>query len=168
MKFIKITGKTIVLTILLFYWTISRHEGSHALVAWMEGAEINEVKLWPGVHEELGFYFAYVDHSGETSWLTEAAPFFSDILLLIIASALLFRNPGTRHYYAILLLGFVSPLIDLLYNYQGGFWRSGTDVSDLLELLPGPIVHTAFGLTLFSAITLLVIFTKRRKKLLHA
>ena len=54
-----------------------------------EGAKILELKLLPGIHEELGFYFGYVKHSGTTSWLTEAAPFISDALIIFITFCLL-------------------------------------------------------------------------------
>ena len=42
------------------------------------------------------------------------------------------------------LVGVVSPLADLIYNYQGGFWREGTDVWDLFQALPDPLVHLYF------------------------
>ena len=70
----------------LVLWTTARHEGSHALAALYEGFEIQEIRLLPGMHKELGFYFGYVEHSGEVTWLTGAAPFIADVALLLIAS----------------------------------------------------------------------------------
>jgi len=66
---------SVLIIVAMILWTTARHEASHALVAWLEGAEISELRLLPGMHPELGFYFGYVMHSGETTWLTTAAPF---------------------------------------------------------------------------------------------
>jgi len=164
MRIIRIIIKTIVITIVVFYWTIARHEGSHAVMAYLEGADIQELRLFPGVHKELGFYFAYVEHSENTTWLTEAAPYFSDVLLLLVASALLLWKQNIRFFNEILLLGFISPIINLIYNYQGGLWRSGTDVSDLLDQLPKTLVHLTFISTIIIAILALRFFRKRRLK----
>ena len=164
MRILRFLIKTIIITIIIFYWTIARHEGSHAVMAYWEGAEINEISLFPGIHEDLGFYFAYVKHSEGTSWLTEAAPYISDILLILITSALLFWKRNIIFFDAIILLGLISPLIDLIYNYQGGLWRSGTDVSDMLELLPKTLVHCAFIVSIVSVILLLRLFRTRRLK----
>mgnify|MGYP001801899461 CR=1 FL=1 len=152
----------LLLILALILWTTARHEASHALMAYLEGAEIKELQLIPGIHEELGFYFGYVMHSGDTTWLTEAAPFFTDILLVIITSLLLLRKP-VKFYNAFLLFGFVSPIFDLVYNYQGGLWRKGTDVSDLLEMLPNITVNVSFFLTIMLSIMALLFFRKRNK-----
>lgn len=152
-----------IIIIAFILWTTSRHEGSHALMAYLEGAEILELKLLPGIHEELGFYFGYVKHSGDTTWLTESAPFFSDLILVFITSLILtFKRPA-RFYNEILLFGFGSPIVDLIYNYQGGLWRSGTDVSDLLELLPKSLVHASFILAIVLSIVFFLYFRKRIK-----
>ncbi|MEL6975648.1 MAG: hypothetical protein AAGL29_09680, partial [Bacteroidota bacterium] len=79
----------LLLIIAVILWTTARHEASHALMAYIEGAEIIELRLLPGIHDELGFYFGYVKHSGNTTWLTESAPFFVDILLILITSLIL-------------------------------------------------------------------------------
>ena len=162
----KVIIKSILITAVVFYWTIARHEGSHALLAWLEGAEIYKLSLIPGIHEELGFYFAFVSHDGKTSWLTEAAPFFADVLVLIFGILILRRYYGSRFYTWILWLGIISPMIDLVYNYQGGLWREGTDVADLLEALPDLMVHIAYLSAILSALAALIFFTKRRLKLL--
>lgn len=62
--------------ILLVLWTTARHEASHAVTALLDGAEIQEMRLLPGIHPDLGFYFGYVKHSGDTTWLTDAADLF--------------------------------------------------------------------------------------------
>ena len=165
MKFIKILYRVIGITIIVFYWTIARHEGSHALMAFLEGADIEKLRLFPGIHDELGFYFAYVQHSGNTGWLTEAAPFFSDLILIIIATILLFNIKNLQYFNTVLLLGFISPIIDLIYNYQGGLWRAGTDVSDLLNILPKTIVHLIFITAIILSVSGYIFFIKRRQRL---
>lgn len=164
MKILKIFLKTVIITFLIFYWTIARHEGSHALMAYLEGANINKLKLIPGVNKELGFYFGYVEHSENTSWLTEAAPYFADILILVITFSILFWNPKIKNYKIILFFGFLSPIIDLVYNYQGGFWREGNDFYDLLILLPETVVHLTFILVIITSCALLMVIIKYRTK----
>lgn len=126
-------------------WTTSRHEASHALAAWSEGADIQKIQLLPEISDELGFTFGYVQSSGEVSWLTDAAPFMVDVLLMISAGFLLSKlKPQGRWYFIIMLFGIVSPLIDIAYGYLQGQWRAGTDVADLLRQGPDLLVHTMF------------------------
>ncbi|NNJ88282.1 MAG: hypothetical protein HKP53_02685 [Eudoraea sp.] len=132
-------------------------------MAYLEGAEILEMRLLPGIHKELGFYFGYVKHSGDTSWLTEAAPFFSDLLLLITTSMILAKAKTSKYYDQILLFGIISPIVDLVYNYQGGLWRTGTDVADLLEMLPRIMVHTSFLLVIVASIIILYYYRNIRR-----
>lgn len=152
------------LTIIIFIlWTTIRHEGSHALVAYTEGAEILELKLLPGIHKELGFYFGYVKHSGDTSWLTEAAPFFSDTLCILISLYFIIKLRLKIQYRYLIVFGIISPVVDLIYNYQGGFWREGSDVNDLFNLLPNWIVHIYFILSIL--LGFYVVNYYRRKKI---
>jgi hypothetical protein len=114
------------------------------------------MRLFPGVHPELGFYFGYVVHSGESNSLTDGAPFLSDVLLAL-AAFLWSRSlrVGSRLRLAVILLGIVSPLMDLAYNYQGGLWRPGTDVWNLLQQLPAVPVHAFFVLSFVGAVAAL-------------
>lgn len=140
--------------LVLVIWTTSRHEASHAFMAWLEGSEIQQLRIFPGYTEELGFFFGYVIHSGDTTWLTDAAPFLSDLLLVLITIALLSLIPQVRFKKEILFLGFISPLADLAYNYQGGFWREGTDVHDLFIALPDVWVHLYFLVSIIASFAL--------------
>lgn len=148
---------SVLVLIAMVLWTTARHEGSHALAAWLEGAEISEVRLLPGVNPELGFYFGYVVHSGETTWLTAAAPFLADAVVLLCAGLLIrWLAVGPRGRFAFVMLGLVSPLADLVYNYQGGLWREGTDVRDLFLALPDAPVHGFFLLAITTGALLLL------------
>ena len=163
----RVITRSIIITIIIFYWTIARHEGSHALMAYLEGADICELRLIPGIHEELGFYFAYVKHSEQTTWLTEAAPYMADILLLLITISLLLWKKNIRYFNAIMFLGILSPFINLLYNYQGGLWREGTDVADLFDLLPDFMVHIGFVASMMISLFALYFLRKRRFSILR-
>ncbi len=159
--------KTLVLSIVFFVavtlWTTSRHEASHAAMAVVQGATIDEMTLLPGVHPELGFYFAYVSHSEETTWLTDAAPYFADIVLAVIAFLWAQKlKSGAVLRRAVVLFGLVSPLVDLLYNYQGGLWRAGTDVWDLLQVLPGVAVHGYFLISIVGIVFALATLRRER------
>jgi hypothetical protein len=136
-------------------------------MAHLEGADIYELRLIPGIHDELGFYFAYVKHSEHTTWLTEAAPYFADILLLLITISLLLLKKNVRYFNEILLIGMLSPFIDLIYNYQGGLWRDGTDVADLLILLPGYIVHIVCIGSIVISMLAFFFLRNRRLKMSH-
>lgn len=151
----------LLVIVILILWTTARHEASHALMAYLEGAEIKELRVLPGIHEELGFYFGYVKHSGDTTWLTEAAPFFGDVLLVLLTSLILLWIKRGKYYTLILLFGLLSPIFDLVYNYQGGLWRKGTDVSDLLEMLPKVAVHSSFLLAIATSILLFLYFRRK-------
>ena len=136
-------------------------------MAYLEGADICELRLIPGIHEELGFYFAYVKHSEQTTWLTEAAPYMADILLLLITISLLLWKKNIRYFNAIMFLGILSPFINLLYNYQGGLWREGTDVADLFDLLPDFMVHIGFVASMMISLFALYFLRKRRFSILR-
>jgi hypothetical protein len=63
------------------------HEGSHALAGKLMGAELTEVRLWPGFHPRTGkFYFGYVGVQGLGCDRQRAAfllaPKLTDALLL--------------------------------------------------------------------------------------
>lgn len=133
---------SIVLMILL---TTVRHEGSHAVAAWLSDVPIHEIRLLPGVHPELGFYFGYVSRGDGGGWVIDAAPYLSAILWLAVLYPLVRCASGNRQLrLPLLFIGVVSPLVDLVYNYQGGLWRAGTDVHDLFLALPDPAVHVYF------------------------
>lgn len=129
----------------MIWLTIARHEGAHALAAWLQGVPINRVRLIPGYDEELGFYFGFVSRGDGGTWLIDAAPF---IAALIWSAAFYFilRRLGRQSswWMPLFLIGMISPIADIIYNYQGGFWREGTDVWDLFQALPDAVVHVGF------------------------
>lgn len=135
----------LVLAAVIIIVTTFRHEGSHALATLLEGVQLIEVRLFPGYREDVGFYFGYVMRGDGGSWLIEAAPFVVALIWFGSAFLLLRRAVLTdRAWLLALVAGVISPLIDLIYNYQGGFWREQTDVADLFKALPDVAVHLYF------------------------
>jgi len=144
-----------LLVLAMVLWTTGRHEASHALAAWLEGVPVREMKLLPGIHPDAGFYFGNVIYQGDTSRVVRAAPYVVDGLLLLGVAGLTTTIRGWRRYrLPILLFGVVSPLVDLVYSYQVGMWRSSTDVADLSGTLPPVTVHLYFLATIALAILL--------------
>ncbi|MEM6432208.1 MAG: M50 family metallopeptidase [Deinococcota bacterium] len=138
-----------LITLLIILVTTFRHEGSHALATVLQGVELIEVRLLPGVREDVGFYFGYVIRGDGGTWLIDAAPFISAVVWFLIAYIILRnRTLPNRLWLLVFLIGIVSPLVDLIYNYQGGFWREGSDVADLLVSLPDVVVHLYFGVAI--------------------
>ncbi|MEM7738138.1 MAG: M50 family metallopeptidase [Deinococcota bacterium] len=78
-----------LIALLIVVVTTFRHEGSHALAAWLQGIEVIEVRLLPGVREDMGFYFGYVIRGDGGTWLIDAAPFISAVVWFLIAYVIL-------------------------------------------------------------------------------
>lgn len=138
---------TIIFTIII---TTVRHEGAHALMTMLQGVPINEMKLLPGIHPEQGFYFGYVDRGDGGNWLISAAPFMAAVLWFLVFCAIYrrtVRHSGWR--LPLFIVGIVSPIADIIYNYQGGLWRQGTDVWNLLQALPAWSVHGTYLIAIF-------------------
>ena len=147
---------TVLLVTLTVLWTSARHEASHALAVWLQGGVIEDMALLPGIHPEAGFYFGYVIHTGNTTWLVDATPYLEDLaLLLSILLLTRMQLDWGRYRTAVLYFGVISPLVNLIYGYQGGFWRPATDVADLFAVLPAPLVHLYFVAAIGLAIYLL-------------
>ncbi len=127
-----------------------RHEASHALTAWLEGAAIQQFVFLPGFHDNGYFYWGYVSWQGETTWLTTAAPYLCDLLTCGLAFAILmwWITPHRWLWLNAMVIGMASPLFNSLYNYAGGFFRSGSDAAKLLRDLPDSAVHVYFVFTL--------------------
>ncbi|MBN1312679.1 MAG: hypothetical protein JXB30_14780 [Anaerolineae bacterium] len=126
-----------------------RHEAGHALAAVMQGAEILEFVWWPTVTERMGFSWGYVRWHGDTDWLTTAAPYFVDLITYVLFFLLCTRVRFKWHWLWVntFVIGLVSPLVNSVYNYWGGF-RSMNDVGKLLRDLPDWPVHGYFVLTI--------------------
>ncbi len=128
--------------------TTLRHEGSHALAALLEGCEVVEFVVLPSLRG--GFSFGYAALAGDPGWPMYAAPYLCDLLTFGVAFLVCFLVASMPRWVwlNIAVIGLVGPLADSVYNYQGGFWRSGTDVARLFASLPDLWVHLYFTVTM--------------------
>jgi hypothetical protein len=135
-----------------------RHEASHAVAAWLEGAQIDKFVFWPSVHETWGFMWGYVTWRGDTSWITLAAPYLFDLItyLVFFVVCMRFLFPHRWLWVNAIAIGLISPFINSIYNYWGGL-SSMNDVGRLLLALPAPIVHLYFILTLLGYLVGIVV-----------
>ncbi len=150
----------------IYLWiAIIRHEGSHALIAFWEGATIQQFGFLPTFSGKYGFLFGYIAMQGDTTWLTIAAPYFGN-LITFSATFLICMYPGCLPRWIwlnMVIIGIVFPLLDTLYNYQNGFWRSHSDMAKLLQQIPAAWVHSALILSVILYCTgLLVVFKYSR------
>jgi hypothetical protein len=143
-----------------------RHEAGHALVAWLQGAEINKFVFFPGMHGDI-FYWGYVQWTGQTGWTATAAPYFLDLLTFVVFFLICFRLPFKRHWLwlNLVILGMVSPLANSAYAYLRSFASFGNDVVRLLDVLPAWPVHAYFVFTLILYIVGLVLVFRRSRHL---
>jgi len=125
-----------------------RHEASHALEAMLAGCGVTDFVLLPSFH--AGFTFGYIGVEGDPGWPIHAAPFLCDLLTFGVALAVCLRVERMPRWVwlNLVVIGIVGPLVNSVYGYQGGFWRSGTDVARLLAVLPDLWVHLYFAVTL--------------------
>jgi phosphoglycerol transferase MdoB-like AlkP superfamily enzyme len=121
-----------------------RHEASHALAAVLEGATIEEFVFWP-----TRGYWGYVRWSGQTTWVSTAAPYFVDLVTYAVFFVICTRVRFKRQWVWVNLvaLGLVSPLVNSAYNYFRSFSRTN-DVKKLLISKPDLPIHTYFVATL--------------------
>ncbi|MDH4292150.1 MAG: M50 family metallopeptidase [Dehalococcoidia bacterium] len=131
------------------YQTIStiRHEGSHALAAMAEGADITEFVFWPSFPGGK-FYFGYVSWEGSMTWFTTAAPYFCDLLIFFVALLIILEAKPRRRWLwiNILIIGMLTPLLNSAYNYFRGLATGQNDIGELLSVLDPTAVHLYFVL----------------------
>lgn len=124
-----------------------RHEGSHALAAMLQGADIIKFQAFPSIVRGGRFFWGYVIYDGgHPTWLTIAAPYLCDLLTMPLISWMVLRNRSMPHwlFVNVFVLGVLSPLANTLFNYLNAVIRHRGDVFELLAGLPHWAVHTAF------------------------
>ena len=133
------------------YQTIGtlRHEGSHALAATAEGAEVTQSVFWPSF-DNGRLLWGHVAYEGSTTWFTTAAPYFCDLLIFLVALLIILEAKPLRRWLwlNILIIGMLSCLVNSAYNYFGGLAGRFNDVGELLGVLDPIAVHLYFALTL--------------------
>jgi hypothetical protein len=147
----------------------ARHELSHALVAKIEGADITKVVLWP--QTDLGrFTFGYTQWTGSTDWVTDAAPYFCDLLWFVGFFFLITRLPIRNHmlWLNLVIVGLISPLINSFWQWMAGIFGSPeTDVAKWVNEVPGALVHLYFLVTVAAyAVGLFAVFLRMPRAIL--
>jgi Peptidase M50B-like len=133
------------------YQTIGtiRHEGSHALIATVEGAHVSKFVVYP--QTDLGrFTWGYTEWSGATSWVTTAAPYLCDLLWFVGFFFLVTRIPWRNHmvWLNLVIFGLISPLLNSGVQWIVGFFSPPADVGQLRTDLPDALVQIYFILTI--------------------
>lgn len=122
-----------------------RHEASHALVAWLEGATIVSFVFWPTRTPSGRFLWGYVRWTGSVGWLATAAPYLFDLLTFGLFFWLCTRV-HVRHrglWLNLFIVGLISPLAN-----SAKAWLGDGDVPFLMLRLNQSAVHAYFVLTL--------------------
>lgn len=142
--------KTDLLWVLAYplYQTLGtiRHEGSHALAAYLEGGEVTKMVFLPSIHPKYGILWGYVLFKGPVTWLTSAAPYACDVLTFAIsflACKYFLRMPHWL-WLNIVVLGILSPFVNTTYAYIRSLWKPYNDVGAILQALPHWSVHVTF------------------------
>lgn len=141
-----------------------RHETSHAIMAILQGAQIEEFVFLPVLKEGKRVVWGFVRWSGPTNWLTTAAPYFCDLITFGIFFWICFRVSFSMRWIwlNLVILGMLSPLINSTYNYLGVF-RGTNDVGRLAKALPGYSVHIYFIFTfILYVVGLVLVFRSSR------
>ena len=127
-----------------------RHEGSHVIMAVLEGAKVTKFVFWPTVSERGGIIWGRVAYDGQTSWLTTFAPYFCDFLTCAIFFCICITIKRIRRWIwlNLVIIGIFSPLVNSICNYLGAFGSSQNDVAKLCLSFPSYVVHIYFDLTI--------------------
>jgi hypothetical protein len=144
----------------------ARHEASHALVAMAQGARIDRIVAVPSIVDGR-FLWGYTAFSGgRLNWLVWAAPYFADLLTVVLFLPLC-RWAAVRAPHAVWLnlvvIGLVSPLANSSYEYVLAFLRPMSDVAYVLTQVPPALVHAWFVVTIPLYACAVMVSVRRRK-----
>lgn len=155
------------------YQTIGtiRHEGSHALMAEIEGADVTNFVFWP--QSDLGrFTWGYTEWTGATTWWTDAAPYLCDLVWFAGFFVLVTRAPIRNHliWLNLVIIGLISPLVNSFVQWMAGIFGSPeTDVAKWLDAGPDGLIHLYFLLTVAAYVVgLVAVFFRVPRQLLPA
>lgn len=125
----------------------ARHELSHALIAWCQGATITGVHIFPsgrGSHFNWGWTSW---RGGQVTWFTSAAPYFCDALTAAVFFCVCAIIKPRRYWvwFHCWVFGLWSPLLNSAWNYGKALSAHPSgDVASLLADLPHVVVHAWF------------------------
>lgn len=116
-----LTFEGLVLAIPTFFVTTTIHEGSHALVVWLNGGDITRFRPWPSSVDGQ-FYFGYTEWEGTLSnralALSSIAPKLMDTAILAAYTAIIETdaNPNTQQGKLILAVVAAGAWVDLVHD----------------------------------------------------
>ena len=143
-----------------------RHEGSHALAALAEGADVKKFVIYP--QTDLGrFTWGYTEWTGSTGWFTDFAPYLNDLLWFVGFFFLITRIDWRWHalWLNVGIVGLLSPLLNSGVQYVISFWSPESDVAKLREGSEA-LVHLYFLLTLATYVFGIWVVVRRTPKFL--
>jgi len=119
-----------VVLIANYFFMVVRHEGCHALVAWMSGAPILEFHIWPPDGYNLSWIVTGAAvRSAAVVGLQAALPHIVSLLMVFASLIYLARPaPWTAVDSNTALAGLCFPLLDLSLTV-GGYWYGTNDLS---------------------------------------
>ena len=142
-----------------------RHEGAHALVGWLQGAEITSFNVFPKIVNGQIWWGSVSYFGGNTNWLFDIAPYFFDLFWFILTLIILLFIPIKRHWIwiNIFIFGIFLSLFNSFYNYLKHFLNMYGDVTGLFFDLPNFTIHLYFIITILIYITACIYFIWRKK-----
>jgi hypothetical protein len=127
----------------------ARHEASHALAAWIEGARVTSFVILPRLDGRRGVLWGSVGTDGPTTNLTSAAPYLVDLVAFGISFVVCMRLRRPRWLWInVWIVGVLSPALDTAYAYLNAAFRGIGDVACLLRAGPAAAVHACFAAVL--------------------
>jgi Peptidase M50B-like len=136
-----------------------RHEGSHALAAKIEGANIEKFVIYP--QTDLGrFTWGYTQWSpaSATGWFTDFAPYLCDLIWFVGFFFIVTRVNLRWHalWLNVVIVGLISPLVNSAVQWIAGMINPAADVAKVLDVAPDGLIHLYFLLTLAAYVVGLV------------
>ncbi len=123
----------------------ARHELSHALGAVIQGGEVLDMAIVPSYSETSGLRWGWVTVTNVSSWtLVSVAPYGVG-LILALCTLLILKKTRLPRWVRLncVILGVLSPLLDLAYNYAKLFWTRHGDLPEVAHHWPSLLVHSA-------------------------
>jgi hypothetical protein len=142
-----------------------RHEGSHALIGYLQGAKIKEFVFLPTFYRWKVLWGYVWLSGGNTTWLMTAAPYICDFTFFTICFIFLWKYNITQRwiYVNIVIIGLLSPLINTAYNYSNFSIRG--DINGLTKYFQSNWFHIILIALLLYYISGIVFIIKKKNKI---
>ncbi len=145
-----------ILALPVYYWiNFFRHEMSHAVSAFLEGAQGVAVSLLPDVFGKSGLPWGEALLPGQATWITSFMPYLGDLLTYLIFFYICMAVSFQRRWIWInlVVIGLVTPLLNSGVNYI----LVSADIRNLMQVFSPLSVDLYFVATIAFYITGLVL-----------